>query len=117
MSPAAGSVAEGVDFSQKLKSCSPETCAVTHPLTQEKTERRIVGYSEGKCTYIEQMPNGGKMEYAYSDTMRKAVVQYYRDLQKGGAGKSYKIDGKEVTNPLQEALDVGQCKVLGYGER
>jgi hypothetical protein len=63
------------------------------------------------------MPGGGKMECAYSDPMRKAVVQYYRDAQTGDAGKSYMIGGKEVTNPLQEALDVGQCKVLGYGER
>ena len=117
-SSAASLDAECPDFPQKLDDCSPYQCSFTHPITQEKIERKIVGPSEGKCIYVEQMPNQGRMECTYSDTMRKAVAKFFRDWQKDDTdGKSYEIDGKKVANPGQEAMNVGECKVLGYGVR
>jgi hypothetical protein len=77
------------------------------------------------------MPKGGRMDCAYSDSLRKAISKYYKDVDAAAAaGKSvgstvhmttgkvetrYTIDGKEVSNPLQEALRIGQCKITGYG--
>ena len=95
-------------------------------------ERSIVGLKDGKCIYIEQMPNGGEMDCAYTDSARKAVVKYYKDMEAAAvAGESqgvnvtikdgktetkYTIDGKQVGNPLQEAVNNGQCVISGYGE-
>jgi DNA-binding protein YbaB len=124
---------ECADFVAKLETCTPYKCIFVHPFTGERMEKRIVEYRDGKCSYTEQMPNGGKMECAYADSMRKAVAKYQKDLEAAtAAGKSvgtsvsvkattggkaktqYTIDGKEVENPLQEALKNGQCKISGY---
>jgi len=78
--------------------------------------------------YIEDMPNGGKMECRYTVESRKAVAKYYRDTANArssgtevslplGDGKQetkYTINGKEVVNPLQEGLGAGACVILGY---
>ena len=69
--------------------------------------------------------------------MRKAVAQYYRLVATGenystavNGGSSvcdtdgtcnetnttynFTIDGREVSNPLQDALDTGVCVISGY---
>lgn len=114
---AAAADEECADFVASLDACSAYTCTFTHWLTQEKMQRQIVGYDKGECRYVEQMPNGGKLECSYSDAMRKAVAQYYADVEAENEGRRYSVDGKEVDNPAQEALAVGQCKVTGYGDR
>lgn len=127
---ATGSTKDCADFVAKLETCTPYKCTFVHPFTGERLEKRIVEYKGRKCKYTEQMPNGGKMECAYTDTIRKVIVKYHKDLEAANsAGKSvgtsvhgtlrgaktrYTIDGKEVENPLQEALDNGQCKLSGY---
>ena len=118
-------------FVASLDTCTPYKCIFVHPFTGERMERRIIEYKSGKCSYTEQMPKGGRMDCAYSDSLRKAISKYYKDVDAAAAaGKSvgstvhmttgkvetrYTIDGKEVSNPLQEALRIGQCKVTGYG--
>ena len=88
--------------------------------------REIFGIVDGKCNYVEEMPNNGTMECNYSESMRKAVAQYHRDLAAAESAETeiqvgeeetkitYTIDGVEVENPLQEALDSGQCVISGY---
>ena len=74
------------------------------------------------------MPNNSRMDWEYSESLRKAVTQYYRDVAAAeSAGTSVKadlgsgktettsmIDGQEVENPLQEAMDSGACTISGY---
>ena len=90
--------------------------------------REIVGMIDGKCDYTEQMPNSGKMECKYDESTRKAVTQEYKDLaaatsiEAGGSmdlvtgysTSTYKINGKVVSNPLQDATDNGICVISGY---
>ena len=89
--------------------------------------REIVGIADGKCSYIEQMPNNGEMSCKFTETMREGVAQYYKDVAKAESGGTsvqtnsngesqiiYTIDGKQVKNPLQEAILNGQCVVSGY---
>lgn len=108
-------------FADNLNDCTPYTCEFTHPLTEEKMTKKIFGFINGNCVYIEQMPNNSEMECRYSEETRKVVAQYYKDLadsesfgtninaDNDDVKITYTIDGKEVENPLQEILEKGQC--------
>jgi len=115
-------------FADKLDSCTKYKCQFIHPFTNEPMEKEILGIIDGTCNYIEQMPNSGKMECKYTESMRKAIVKYYQDLAASGSAGTevhtdlgsgntktkYTIDGKEVSNPLDEAMTNGQCVISGY---
>ena len=121
---------ECAEYADKLETCASYQCTFTHPLTHGSMERRIIGLKNGNCIDFQQMPNGGRMDCAYTETMRKAVAKYVREVNaamaagksigggtrgKLGSMKSYStIDGKEVDNPLQMAIENGQCKISGY---
>ena len=115
-------------FPDKLDLCESFSCKFEHMFTGEVMEKKIIGLVDGKCQYTEEMPNGGEMNCKYSEDTRKAVAQYYRDialaesagtnieadLSDGDVKTTYTIDGKEVENPLQEAMDNGQCVILEH---
>ena len=115
-------------FPNKLDSCESFSCEFEHPFTGELMEKKIIGLVDGKCQYTEEMPNNGKMDCEYTESLRKAVAQYHRDLaasesagtnvktdlRSGNVETTYTIDGKEVENPLQEAMTNGQCTISGY---
>jgi len=117
-----------LSFADQLSLCVKYKSQFIHLLTGETLEKEILGIIAGKCNYIEQMPNGGKMECKYTENERKAVSQYYKDVEAAesfgtgtnvdlGSGKqktTYTIDGKEVENPLQEAMNNGVCVISGY---
>ena len=115
-------------FPDKLDACEPFSCEFEHPFTGEMMEKEVIGLVNGKCQYTEEMPNNGRMDCEYTESMRKAAAQYYRDvaeaesvgtsvnadLGSGDVETTYTIDGKEVENPLQEAMTNGQCTISGY---
>lgn len=111
----------------KLDSCTEYKCQFIHPFTGEAMIREIIGIIDEKCNYVEEMPSNGKLECKYTESMRKAAAQYYKDVAlaesfgteiKGDLGGEteikYTINGKEVENPLQEAMENGQCIISGY---
>jgi hypothetical protein len=115
-------------FTDKLSSCTKYKTTFKHSLTEETLEKEILGIISDKCNYVEQMPNGGKMECKYSESERMAAAQYYEDiasvesagtninanLGSGELKTTYTINGKVVDNPLQEALNTGVCVISGY---
>ncbi len=115
-------------FADNLSFCTKHKTTFIHPVTGETMEKEILGIIGGRCNYVEQMPNGGKMECKYSESERIAVAQYYRDLATAeswgtglnvnlGDGKpktTYTINGKVVDNPLQEVMNSGACVISGY---
>lgn len=115
-------------FPNKLDACELFSCEFKHPFTGEMLEKKVIGLVNSKCQYTEEMPNNGRMDCEYSESMRKAVAQYYIDVAAAesagtsfkadlGSGKvetKYTIDGKEVENPLQEAMETGVCVISGY---
>ena len=114
-------------FPDKLNSCTKYKTKFVHPLTGETLEKEILGIINGKCNYVEQMPNGGKMECKFTESIRIAAVKYYKDVAAAesaetsvmnlGSGEqktTSTIDGKVVENPLQEALNSGICVISGY---
>ncbi len=115
-------------FADKLSSCTKYKITFKHPFTGETLEKEVLGVVNGKCNYVEQMPNGGKMECKYSESERVVVAQYYKDvvmaesagtsvnvdLGSGEQKTTYTINGKVVDNPLQEAMNSGVCVVSGY---
>ncbi|MGD2085932.1 MAG: hypothetical protein PVH61_07095 [Candidatus Aminicenantes bacterium] len=114
-----------MEFPDKLEKCEPYSSTFKHPLTNEVLRREIVGIEGDKCVYIEEMPNGGMMICKFSDNQRRVVAQYYRDelmaqkhmtFDEYYVETKYYINGKEVYNPLQEALNCGLCVIEGYGE-
>lgn len=120
------------ELPSKLESCQNYECTFKHPFTGEMLRKRITRETSGLCNYVEEMPNGGRMECHYSASMRKAVAQYYADLvdpekahqvrgvrttlntETGKTTVVHTSDGKEITDPLQTALDQGDCVVSGY---
>ena len=123
------SVAANCDaFPDKLSSCTKYKCQFVHPFTGETMQKEITGIVGGKCNYIEQMPNNGKMECNYTTSQRTAAAQYYKDvavaesngtsmnlnLGSGEQKTTYTIDGKEVENPLQTFMTDGTCVISGY---
>ena len=127
--PSETDLADCDTFPDKLDACEPFSCKFEHPFTGEMMEKEVIGLVNSKCQYTEEMPNNGKMDCEYTESMRKAAAQYYRDvataesvgtsvnadLGSGDVETTYTIDGKEVENPLQEAMDAGQCVISGYG--
>jgi len=124
---------ECLDFSDKLEKCEPYKCQFKHPFTGEMMERKIMGEVNGKCLYIEQMPNGGKEECRFSQSQRQKVAKFFKDtlsaMSSGNLevevssdlqGKTISkttLDGNEVKeNPLQEALNCGDCVISGYDQ-
>ena len=114
-------------FADKLSSCTKYKATFKHPFTGDMLEKEILGVIGGKCNYVEQMPNGGKMECKYSESERVVVAQYYKDVANAesvgtsfsadlGSGEqkaTYTINGKMVDNPLQEAMTSGACVISG----
>lgn len=115
-------------FADKLSSCIKYKTTFKHPFTGETLEKEVLGVINEKCNYVEQMPNGGKMECKYSESERMVVAQYYKDVATAesvgtsldadfGSGEqktTYTINGKVVNNPLQEAMNSGVCVISGY---
>ncbi|HSV94408.1 MAG TPA: hypothetical protein VLH94_00315 [Spirochaetia bacterium] len=115
-------------FADNLSSCTKYKTTFKHPLTGETLEKEVLGIVDGKCNYVEQMPNGGKMECKFSENERVVVAQYYKDiaaaesiktsvnanLVSGEQKATYSINDKLVDNPLQEATDTGVCVISGY---
>ncbi len=67
-------------FADKLSSCTPYQSQFEHFFTDEMMERKILGIVNGKCSYIESMPNNRKMECNYTDDQRTAAARYYKDM-------------------------------------
>lgn len=99
------------DFADKLESCEPFSCEFEHPLAEsfgiEDTimKRNIVGLTEdGKCNYIEELPNDGEMECNYSDETKIVAVKSFRGLELS----------EEEYNILQNAWNGEECVISGY---
>jgi hypothetical protein len=117
-----------IAFADSLISCTKNVITFEHPFTGEMLKKEISGIINGKCIYIEQMPNNGKMECKYTENERKVVAQYYKDIINAESistdvsvnSKSnkkeitYTINGKNVTNPLEEMMSSGVCTITGY---
>ena len=115
-------------FADKLSSCEVYKTTFKHLFTGETLEKEILGLIDGKCNYVEEMPNGGKMECKYTESQRIAVAQYYKEatnaesvgtsisasLGSDQTQTTYTIDDKVVENPLAEAMNSGVCIISGY---
>lgn len=100
-----------------LEECKELKQEFTHPFTGQPTERNIVGMVDGKCLYREEMPNNGMMECKYTEDVRKAVANEYREIgsmQEGNMVKMESVDGEEVESPLMKAMNDGTCEITGY---
>ena len=95
-------------FSEKLSACDKFKCQFRHPLTGGNMQREITGIVSGKCNYVEQMPNGGKMVCNYTESQRKVAAEYYKKVM-----ASEQAIG-DTENPLQTFSDTGVCVVTGY---
>jgi len=121
-------------FANNLSTCTPSKLQFTHIQTGEIFEKEILGLIDDKCQYTEQMPNNELIECQFSDTDRLIIAQYFKDLTMADSYATevsvdstdiesedqtqveleYTINDKQVTNPLQEAIDSGICTVSEY---
>jgi len=103
-----------------LEECKELKQEFTHPFTGQPTESNIVGMVDGKCLYREEMPNNGMMECKYTEDVRKAVANEYREMGSMQEGNMVKmkstsiVDGEEVESPLVKAMNDGTCVISGY---
>lgn len=114
-------------FPENLESCTQYSCEFTHPFSEESMTRTILGINGTACHYIEEMPYNGTIECHYDFNTRTTIAQFYKDIVASGKyGNNnfdmyntnlvtiYDMNGKMVSNPMQEALIIGQCVVSGY---
>lgn len=117
-------------LAENLEHCKEFKQEFIHPFTGEPTERNVMGIVEEKCVYKEEMPNNGEMNCKYTEEVRKVVAQQYRDIvdaqiiqarmeltESDGEAKmksTYTLDGKEVDDPLSQAMNDGTCVISGY---
>ena len=120
---------ECAEFPNMLENCETYTCEFTHILTGEMMTRSIFQNSDGTCGYIEEMPEGGKMECNYSLSMLKDMADFYRNTLNTDVGFSTKVDtetkesittyvinGIEYESALAKAINDGTCVISGDGE-
>ena len=102
-----------------LENCTAYSEEFVHPFSGEELTREVVGLNaDGLCEYKEEMPDDGLMTCAYSEETREVIAQYYADQasysQFAGVTRTYTLNGKSVENPLNEAMNNGDCTVSGY---
>ena len=119
-----------ITFADHLEKCTPFKSEFLHPFSGQKMQREIVGITDDKCLYTEEMPNNGKMTCRYEIEQLPVIAKYYRDValakshstsakitshgDKQEVKTTYTINGKEVKNPLQECMKNGTCVISGY---
>ncbi len=131
-------------LADKIEQCMPFSCEMSHPLFGIFiVNNTISGMKNGKCHYEQTMPSDGLMTCNFSVEQRKQFAQLHRDMFSGktietnfsgkmeasididSSGKtqskskitkneSYKVDGKETKNIMDDALKNGDCVITGY---
>lgn len=116
---------------QNLTSCTATKLEYTHIFDGKKYVKEVVGKLEdNKCYYTESMPNNGKMDCYFSDQQTQAIAEYTNKLvetttiesathvdlgpDESSSQTVEKLDGVEVINPWNTALQDGSCVVSGY---
>lgn len=104
---------------ENLENCTAYSEEFIHPFSGEELTREVVGLNaDGLCEYKEEMPGDGLMTCAYSEETREVIAEFYRDearySQFAGMRRTYTLNGKTVENPLNEAMNNGDCTVSGY---
>lgn len=103
------------EIANKLNPCEKYKTTFTPIFDENNIE--ILGIREGKCGYVHEIKGGEKMECEFSESERIAVAQLFKDLanakDKEIIDSMIKIDGNEVDNPLQKAVNSGACVVKG----
>lgn len=119
-------------LSKKLRSCEPFSYKSKSVLKNGNFQKEVVGLKDGGCNYYQDLPNNGSLECKYSESSRKAIANYHEDFpnvssyglsaqaspNKSGEqeiNKTYTLNGKEVKNPLQKSIEIGECEIKGYG--
>lgn len=111
-------------LSNSLKTCTPYEETFEHPFTGEKMKRKIYGIQNNKCYYQETMPGNMVMECRYPLNMLGAISKYYYNSEHasqveatvtlnpdGSHSSTGSIDGKEIDNILNKAMEQGICFV------
>ena len=91
---------------EKFITCEAYTCEFVHPMTAQKMSRTIEGIEEGKCHFVETMPNDQRLDCQFPAELQITMAQYYQKI----------IGGQETEDVLQTAMDNGQCFVLEKGD-
>lgn len=115
-------------FAESLRTCTKYQDTFRHFFTGGMMNREILGIIDGKCRYIEEMPNDGQMECNYSEEDRLIAAAAHKEFAETGSARA-EIGGTTATgesqaestignerreNPLQEFLDNGVCVISGY---
>ena len=112
-----------VNLSKNLESCSAYKCMYVYEKDGRELIGEVIGLVADNCHYKEQTRNlGMNLDCIFSSSTRKAVADFYTDLKlydpenKTGEPimsdvKIYSVDGKNVSDPMIEALLNGECQI------
>lgn len=90
---------------EKFLTCAAYTCDFIHPMKADIMTRSITGMVDGKCEFIETMPNDERLECHVDADMQVTLSQYYQQI----------LEGKETENIIEQAMEKKQCVLLGKG--
>lgn len=92
-------------FAASLAKCEKSVSEFEHPLTGEKLNRTISGQVDGKCEFVEAMPNDGKMTCRLTAEQQAKAATYYEEYAKGT---------EPASNVVEEFTADGTCLITGY---
>ena len=109
----------GDGFSAKLAACSPSSTSFKHPFTGEDMTRTIKGMVDGKCEFVETMPNNGAMTCRLDTSQQANAAKYYETIENahqisGSLDGATTVDGQPVENVLSTLMDQKACTISGY---
>ncbi len=108
------------NFPLNLGSCIPYECEFLHPFDGQMHTRTITGFVDGKCEFVETLPDNGSLECRLSSDQRMDVAGEYEEMlqntQEFEEGSfSINFDSEDIQEtPLNKALADGSCVVSGY---
>ena len=82
--------------------CKPFECMYKHPFVGDKMTKKILGFSDDKCSTEETMPNNGLLACKYPKEILSIVAEHADS------------HGKKHADKMNAWMNDGTCKISGY---
>ncbi len=117
-------------LAEHLRNCSVLEQQFVHPFTGDSLTRRVKGFSGENCHYVEELPANGRWEcfypkdklpqmadfYLHPERFENAEIKSRTEFVDGNlvTTTEYIVDGEAIFHPMNDSIEKGECKVLGY---
>ncbi|MFP4190068.1 MAG: hypothetical protein ACLFSL_03450 [Candidatus Woesearchaeota archaeon] len=106
----------GLDFSEctglldSLEQCEPFSCQVTHSKSPDVIRMEVVGEDNDTCVYATGLEGLEMTECDLPENYVDALMKSINDTFESKDNNTYTIEGDEVEDPIDKAMDEGLCE-------